>query len=97
MKYRYNCYTRKIGDREEKYYCIEYNKTDGDYDSDWFELEDFTEDMCKDVAELLNAKYASEPYYKYKKSNNAYVYVKGICKGINERIAALDPIDPKDL
>lgn len=69
MKYRYNSYLRKVGDKEEKYYCIEYNDTDEDFDVDWFEFDDFTEEMLKDIVDLLNKKYSKEPHYKYKKSN----------------------------
>ena len=67
MKYRFNSYLRIINGVEEKDYYIEYNDTDKDFDCDWFELDDFTEDMYKDIIEILNTKYSKEPYYKYKK------------------------------
>lgn len=61
MKYRVG----KISYHNEKGFCIEYNETDLDDDEYWYELEDFTEVMCKDIAELLNSKHGKEPYYKY--------------------------------
>ena len=67
MKYRFNSYLRIINGVEEKYYCIEYNDTDEDFDCDWYELDDFTEAMCKDIIEILNTKYSKESYYKYNK------------------------------
>jgi hypothetical protein len=67
MKYRSNWFYRKINGVQEKYYCIEYNDSDIDDDTEWYELEDLTEDMCKDIAELLNKKYSTSPYYIYNK------------------------------
>ena len=64
MKFRVGKYLYK----NEVVHCVEYNETDQNYEEDWFELEDFTEDMIKDIVKLLNNKYSKSPYYKYKKS-----------------------------
>ena len=68
MKYRSNCFLWKINGIEEEYHCIEYNDTDIDDDSEWFELEFPTKEMCKDIVELLNKKYSAPPYYIYNKA-----------------------------
>ena len=70
MKFRHNSYLRKLGDTEYIDHIVEYNETDENYDCDWFELEDLTEDMIKDIVKLLNEKYSKEPYYKYKKKSD---------------------------